>query len=74
MLGLLCADPESGERWLVNRIVEGVERWLPEHMTLLGSGQEVRDSRSSGSGNPREDSLSRVSTRRLKVKICAGRG
>ena len=42
MLGLLCAHPEAGERWLINRIVEGVERWRPEQMTLLGGVQEVR--------------------------------
>ena len=42
MLGLLCAHPEAGERWLINRIVEGVERWRPEQMILLGSAQEVR--------------------------------
>ena len=42
MLGLLCAHPEAGERWLINRIVEGVERWRPEQMTLLGGAEEVR--------------------------------
>jgi len=69
MLGLLCAHPESGERSLINRIVEGVERWRPEHMTLLGSGQEVRRLRQKmREWNPREDSLSRVSTRRLKAQ------
>ena len=42
MLGLLCAHPEAGERWLINRIVEGVERWRPEQVTLLGGAEEVR--------------------------------
>jgi DNA relaxase NicK len=55
MLGLLCAHPEAGERWLINRIVEGVERWRPEHITLLGSAQEVRRLRQKmRTWNPRD--------------------
>jgi hypothetical protein len=55
MLGLLCAHPEAGERWLINRIVEGVERWRPEHMTMLGSAQEVRRLRQKmRAWNPRD--------------------
>jgi hypothetical protein len=42
MLGLLCAHPEAGERWLVSTIVEGVERWRSKHLALLASGQEAR--------------------------------
>ena len=42
MLGLLCAHPEAGERWLVNIIVVGVERWRSKHLALLQSGQEAR--------------------------------
>jgi DNA relaxase NicK len=41
MLGLLCAHPEAGERWLVNTIVEGVERWGSTHLGLLPSGQDA---------------------------------
>jgi hypothetical protein len=41
MLGLLCAHQEAGERWLVNTIVEGVERWGSKHLGLLASGQEA---------------------------------
>jgi len=46
MLGLLCAHPEAGERWLVNTIVDGVERWRGKHLALLASGQEARRLRS----------------------------
>ncbi len=46
MLELLCAHPEAGERWLVNIIVDGVERWRSKHLALLASGQEVRRLRS----------------------------
>jgi putative DNA relaxase len=42
MLGLLCAHPEAGERWLVKTIVDGVERWRAKHRALLGSEQESR--------------------------------
>jgi len=42
MLGLLCAHPEAGERWLVNTIVEGVERWRSKHLALFASGQDAR--------------------------------
>ena len=42
MLGLLCAHPEAGERWLVHTIVEGVERWGSKHLALLENGQEAR--------------------------------
>ena len=41
MLGLLCAHPEAGERWLVKTIVEGAERWRAKHLALLASGQEM---------------------------------
>ena len=40
MLGLLCAHPEAGERWLVNTIIEGVERWRAKHLALLAPGQD----------------------------------
>jgi hypothetical protein len=40
MLGLLCAHPEAGERWLVSTIIEGVERWRAKHYALLASGQD----------------------------------
>lgn len=40
MLGLLCAHPEAGERWLVNTIIEGVERWRAKHFALLGPSQD----------------------------------
>ncbi len=40
MLGLLCAHPEAGERWLVNTIIEGVERWRSKHLALLATGQD----------------------------------
>jgi hypothetical protein len=42
MLGLLCAHPEAGEKWLVATIVEGVERWGSKHLGLLASGQDAR--------------------------------
>jgi hypothetical protein len=42
MLGLLCAHPEAGERWLVKTIVDGVERWRSKHFALLGNAQEGR--------------------------------
>ena len=42
MLGLLCAHPEAGEKWLVGIIVEGVERWGGKQLGLLASGQEAR--------------------------------
>ncbi len=42
MLGLLCAHPDAGERWLVRTIVEGVERWRAKHLALLQSGQDLR--------------------------------
>ena len=42
MLGLLCAHPEAGEKWLVGIIVEGVERWGSKQLGLLASGQEAR--------------------------------
>ncbi|UVT15538.1 MAG: replication initiation factor domain-containing protein [Nitrospira sp.] len=41
MLGLLCAHPEAGERWLVKTIVDGVDRWRSKHLALLQSGQEL---------------------------------
>lgn len=40
MLGLLCAHPEAGERWLVKTIVDGVERWRSKHLALLAPGQD----------------------------------
>ncbi len=40
MLGLLCAHPEAGERWLVNTIIDGVERWRAKHLALLAPGQD----------------------------------
>ncbi|MEP6936191.1 MAG: hypothetical protein ABI988_19990 [Nitrospirota bacterium] len=42
MLGLLCAHPEAGEKWLVTTIVEGVERWRGKHLALIASGQAAR--------------------------------
>ena len=42
MLGLLCAHPDAGEKWLVGIIVEGVERWGSKQLGLLASGQEAR--------------------------------
>ena len=42
MLGLLCAHPEAGERWLVKTIVDGVERWRAKHRALLGSEHASR--------------------------------
>jgi hypothetical protein len=42
MLGLLCAHPEAGERWLVSAMVEGVERWGSKHLGLFASGQDAR--------------------------------
>ena len=42
MLGLLCAHPEAGERWLVKTIVDGVDRWRKKHFALLGNQQEGR--------------------------------
>ena len=54
MLGLLCAHPEAGERWLVKTIVEGVERWGSTHLALLASGQELsRLKRKMREWNPR---------------------
>ncbi len=41
MLGLLCAHPEAGERWLVKTIVEGVDRWRAKHVALLQEGQDL---------------------------------
>ncbi|HJT20129.1 MAG TPA: replication initiation factor domain-containing protein [Nitrospira sp.] len=40
MLGLLCAHPEAGERWLVKTIIDGVERWGTKHFGLLGNARE----------------------------------
>ncbi len=45
MLGLLCAHPEAGERWLVKTIVDGVDRWRTKHLTLLQEGQDVQATR-----------------------------
>jgi phage replication initiation protein len=45
MLGLLCAHPEAGERWLVSTIIEGVERWRAKHYALLASGQDVEQTK-----------------------------
>lgn len=45
MLGLLCAHPEAGERWLVKTIVEGVERWRPKHLALLQHGQDLKQTK-----------------------------
>jgi len=42
MLGLLCAHPEAGGRWLVTTIVEGVERWRGKYLALFASGQDAR--------------------------------
>ena len=42
MLGLNCAHPEAGEKWLVSIIVEGVERWGGKHLGLFASGQDAR--------------------------------
>ena len=54
MLGLLCAHPEAGERWLVKTIVEGAERWRSKHLALLASGQELsRLKRTMREWNPR---------------------
>jgi len=41
MLGLLCAHPEAGERWLVKTIVNGVDRWRSKHVSLLQDGQDL---------------------------------
>jgi DNA relaxase NicK len=41
MLGLLCAHPEAGERWLVKTIVDGVDRWRSKHVALLQPGQHL---------------------------------
>lgn len=55
MLGLLCAHPEAGERWLVHTIVEGVERWGSKHLALLASGQErSKARRKMQAWNPRD--------------------
>lgn len=45
MLGLLCAHPEAGERWLVKTIVDGVERWRAKHLALLSHGQNVQQTK-----------------------------
>jgi hypothetical protein len=45
MLGLLCAHPEAGERWLVKTIVDGVERWRSKHLALLASGREAQQAK-----------------------------
>jgi DNA relaxase NicK len=45
MLGLLCAHPEAGERWLVKTIVDGVERWRAKHLALLASGREAQQAK-----------------------------
>jgi DNA relaxase NicK len=55
MLGLLCAHPEAGERWLVRTIVDGVDRWRTKHLALLQSGQELNKvKRKMRSWNPRD--------------------
>lgn len=41
MLGLLCAHPEAGERWLVKTIVDGVDRWRSKHVALLQAGHQL---------------------------------
>lgn len=41
MLGLLCAHPEAGERWLVKTIVDGVDRWRSKHVALLQQGHNL---------------------------------
>ena len=65
MLGLLCAHPEAGEKWLVSIIVEGVERWGGKHLGLLASGQEARRLRRirCGRGILETDSLPALSNR-----------
>ena len=45
MLGLLCAHPEAGERWLVKTITEGVDRWRAKHFALLDGSKEVLKAR-----------------------------
>lgn len=45
MLGLLCAHPEAGERWLVKTIVNGVERWRAKHLALLQDGQNLQQTK-----------------------------
>lgn len=42
MLGLLCAHPEAGERWLVTTIVDGVDRWRSKHLALLASARDAQ--------------------------------
>jgi putative DNA relaxase len=55
MLGLLCAHPEAGERWLVNTIIDGVERWRAKHLALLAPGQDRQAvTRKMRWWNPRE--------------------
>jgi hypothetical protein len=41
-LGILCAHPEAGEKWLVNEIVHGVQRWRDKHRALFEGTAELR--------------------------------
>lgn len=41
MLGLLCAHPDAGERWLVRTIVDGVDRWRSKHRALLQPSRDL---------------------------------
>jgi len=34
-LAIVCAHPEAGERWLVNEIIHGVERWRQKHLAMF---------------------------------------
>ena len=68
MLGLLCAHPEAGERWFVNTIVEGVERWRAKHLALSASGQDNRTvKRKMRWWNPRDGFAAAYATRSLKA-------
>ena len=44
-LGLLCAHPDAGERWLVRTIVDGVDRWRSKHLALLQGGKTLENTK-----------------------------
>ena len=75
MLGLLCAHPEAGERWLVNTIIEGVERWRAKHLALLAPGQDSEQvKRKMRWWNPRDGfSAAYANTAVLRLYMCGPR-
>lgn len=45
-LAIVCAHPEAGEKWLVNEIIHGVERWRQKHRALFEDQGTARQGRS----------------------------